>query len=132
MTTQVGCVRRPTRRRAKATKMSHARTTKLMARLSRRFIADSTNVPAGQETTDSSERTVPSPRPCPIPKGRWGMIASDSAMGDSCRALIEPELQGKKLHEQPQAPAFVGGSVKAEGVVSDDLAEDVERVGVGG
>src|ERR1035437_10422865 len=114
MTTQVGCVRRPTRRRAKATKMSHARTTKLMASLSRRFMADSTNVPAGQETTDSSERTVPSPRPCPILKERGGMVGSASAMGGSCRALVEPELQREKLHEQPQAPAFVGGSGKTE------------------
>src|ERR1035441_5772035 len=132
MTTQLGRGCRPRRRRAKATKMSHARTTKLMASLSRRFIADSTNVPAGQETTDSSERTVPSPRPSPLLKGRGGMVGSDSAMGDSCRALVEPELEGEELHEQPQAPVFVGDRVKAEGVVSEDLAEDVERVGVGG
>src|ERR1039458_6944 len=132
MTTQLGRGRWPRRRRAKATKMSHARTTRLMASLSRRFIAGSTKVPAGQETTDSSERTVPSPRPSPLLKGRGGMVGSDSAMGGSCRALIEPKLQGKKLHEQPQAPAFVGGSVKTEGVAAENLAEDVKRVGVGG
>src|ERR1035441_1734302 len=117
MTTQVGCVRRPTRRRAKATKMSHARTTKLMASLSRRFIAGSTKVPAGQETTDSSERTVPSPRPSPLLKGRGRMVGSASAMGGSCRALVEPELEGEELHEQPEAAAVVSVEVGAEAVL---------------
>src|ERR1039458_1878675 len=109
MTTQLGRGCRPRRRRAKATQISPAHTSKLMASLSRRFIMGSTQVPAGQETTDSSERTVPSPRPSPLLKGRGGMIGSDSAMGDPCRALVEPELEGEELHEQPQAPVFVGG-----------------------
>src|ERR1035441_8418320 len=99
MTTQLGRGCRPRRRRAKTTQISPARTSKLMASLSRRFIMGSIQVPAGQETTDSSERTVPSPRPSPLLKGRGGMVGSDSAMGGSCRALVEPELEGEELQE---------------------------------
>src|ERR1039458_10829226 len=130
MTTQLGRGRWPRRRRAKATKMSHARTTRLMASLSRRFIAGSTKVPAGQETTDSSERTVPSPRPSPLLKGRGGRVGSDSAMGGSCRALIEPELEGEELQEDVHAAIFVRRHISLEGLVAQYKLEYFHRLRV--